>query len=155
MRRVIRGRLSYREKLIRNKAALDYLADSFGKPRLKIDIPPPRTRRARAVASGRPLERHVLKAVTQALRYDPRVLRVERNQSGVFQDGNRYVRVGAPGKLDLTVYLKSGRYAEIEVKRDERTKPDPRQAERIEEIKRGGGIAGWCWSVESALTILP
>lgn len=154
MRRM-RGRLSSRDRLIRNKASLDFLADMAGKPRLAIEIPPPPKRRAPARASGKPLERHVLKAVTQALRYDQRVLRVERNQSGLFQDGHRYVRVGSPGKLDLTVYLKSGRYAEIEVKRDERTKPDERQRQRIDEIKRGGGIAGWCWSAESALAILP
>lgn len=154
MRRM-RGRLSSRDRLIRNKAWLDFMADGAGKPRIAIDIPPPPKRRAPARASGKPLERHVLKAVTQALRYDKRVLRVERNQSGVFQEGERYVRVGSRGKLDLTVYLKSGRYAEIEVKRDERTKPAPHQQQRIDEIKSGGGLAGWCWSAESALAILP
>ena len=101
-----------------------------------------------------PLEREVLKAVTKALRADPRVARVERNQSGTFREGERWIKVGTRGKLDLTVYLKSGRYMEIEVKRPG-GKPDPRQALRIEAIKREGGLAGWCWSAESALALLP
>ena len=101
-----------------------------------------------------PLERDVLKAVTKALRYDPRVSRVERNQSGVFVEGDRHIRVGTRGKLDLTVYLKSGKYMEIEIKRPG-GKPDPRQAARIEAIKRDGGLAGYCWSIESALALLP
>jgi hypothetical protein len=151
-----RGRLSRREQIESVNRGLRAWGAMFGKPEVaeKLSTQLPVTRAPRH-ASGRPLERNVLRAVMQALRYDPRVLRVERNQSGVFQDGNRYVRVGSRGKLDLTVYLKSGRYAELEVKRDERTKPDPRQQRRIDEIKQGGGIAGWCWSVESALAILP
>lgn len=111
--------------------------------------------RAPAKPSGKPLERDVLKAVMQALRWDPRVARVDRNQSGVFQDGNRYIRVGSKGKLDLTVYLKSGKFAEIEVKRGPGEKLRERQAQRIEEIRAAGGIAGWCWSIESALALLP
>jgi hypothetical protein len=47
--------------------------------------------------SSKPLERTVLKAITQALRLDRRVSRVERNQSGLFQEGNRFIRVGTAG----------------------------------------------------------
>lgn len=106
-------------------------------------------------ADGRPLERNVLQDVVKALRADPRVSRVERNQSGVFHAGERTITVGTRGKLDLTVYLRSGRFAEVEVKRDQRTKPDERQLQRIEHLRRDGGIAGWCWDAPSALAILP
>lgn len=149
-----RGRPTRREQIQGFNALIRFYAAATDKdptPHLQ-EVPKARAKRR---SSGRVLERDVLKAVMQALRLDPRVASVERNQSGVFRDGDRFVRVGTPGKLDLTVYLKSGRYAEIEVKRDERERPKPHQLERIEAIKRAGGIAGWCWSVESALEILP
>lgn len=144
-----RGRISLREQKEKVNAALAY----YGIP-LRNEIAPKRTRRA-AGSDGRPLERDILKAVMKALRLDHRVASVERNQSGVFQDGNRYIRVGSKGKLDLTVYLKTGRYLELEVKRDRHAHPTREQMERIDSIKRSGGLAGWCWSVESALACLP
>ena len=145
-----RGRLSPREHKLKVNAAFRFL----GMPQFQSEVRPLR-QRSTPGADGRPLERDVLKAIIQALRLDRRVASVERNQSGVFQDGSRYIRVGSKGKLDLTVYLKDGRYAEIEVKRDPHTKPEEHQFQRIEHIKRSGGIAGWCWSIESALAILP
>lgn len=156
-----RGRLSRRERVESVNKSLRHWGAMFGKPevadRLTTTLPPKRDRVKRPV-DGRPAapyERDVLREVVRVLRSDHRVSRVERNQSGVFQDGNRYIRVGVRGKLDLTVYLKSGRFAEIEVKRDAKTKPEPHQAARIDQIKRDGGIAGWAWSAESALAILP
>jgi hypothetical protein len=101
-----------------------------------------------------PLEAVVLKDVVRALNSDPRVAKVKRNQSGVFREGNRVIRVGTPGELDLTVYLRSGKFAEIEVKRPG-GKPKPHQAARIADIRAKGGIAGYCWSAESALALLP
>ena len=145
-----RGRLTDRERKLAINAAFRFL----GTPQFQTEVKPLRSRSTPG-ADGRSLEKNVLKAVIKALRADPRVASVERNQSGVFQDGERWVRVGSKGKLDLTVYLKSGRFAELEVKRDERTKPDERQLQRIEHIIRSGGIAGWCWSIESALALLP
>jgi hypothetical protein len=145
-----KGRLSPREFQQKKNAAFQLLGmNDFVKP-LK-----PLRQRSSPGFDGRPLERDVLKAIIQALKLDRRVASVERNQSGVFQDGKRYIRVGTKGKLDLTVYLKDGRYAELEVKRDQRTTPEEHQLQRIEHIKRSGGIAGWCWSLESALAILP
>lgn len=98
----------------------------------------------------------MLRAVMQALRMHPSVASVERNQSGVFQEGNRVIRIGSRGKLDLTVYLRDGRYIEIEVKRS----PDVKllsaaQLERIRSIRANHGLAGWCWSVESAIALIP
>ena len=90
----------------------------------------------------------------QALRYDPRVGSVQRTQSGLFREGDRFIRIGTPGHLDLVVYLKSGKYVAIEVKAPGR-KPDVRQATRIAQIIAQGGLAGWADSVEGAMALLP
>lgn len=153
-----RGRKSLREQLAASHAGRSWYAAMAGKPppdKPALLMKPKRVHRP-AGSDGRPLEKHVLAAVIAALRLDRRVASVERNQSGVFQDGERYVRVGSRGKLDLTVYLKDGRYIEIEVKRA----PDVKllssaQWERMKSIRASGGLSGWCWSVESALALLP
>jgi hypothetical protein len=151
MPRRTRGRLSPREHKLAVNAAMRF----YGMNDLQTEVKPLR-RRSTPGADGRPLERHVLKAVLGALRADPRVARVERNQSGVFQDGERFVRVGSKGKLDLTIYLKDGRYIEAEVKREPNvTLLSEAQKKRIQDIRRAGGMAGWCWSVESAIALLP
>lgn len=148
MRARRKGRIDPREQQRKLNAAFEHL----GMPQFKREIKPVRKRSA----SGKPLERDVLKAVIQALRMDKRVASVERNQSGVFQDGNRFVRVGTKGKLDLTIYLRDGRYIEAEVKRapDVKLLSEAQQL-RISQIRGAGGLAGWCWSVESALALLP
>src|SRR5678816_3262445 len=117
-----RGRLTLRERLAQSHATQSFYAAAR-------DLPPPAKpaallkplrKRSSPGADGKPLEKHVLKAVMDALRLDKRVARVERNTSGVFQDGERFIRVGSKGKLDLTVYLAgehAGKYIEIEVKR--------------------------------------
>jgi hypothetical protein len=160
-----RGRLTPREEREKTLASHKYIAMMIQDPAKRAEYErkfcqalPPKRHRVRRPVDGKPAapyERDVLAQIIKVLRLDPRVSRVERNQSGVFQDGNRYIRVGVRGKLDLTVYLKSGRFAEIEVKRDFKTKPDAHQLERIAQIKREGGISGWAWSPESALAILP
>lgn len=156
-----RGRPSLRDQRLAAKRALDFYADSFGKPRLEIHIPEKRERKPRPMRGvdidavhRKPLESQVLKAIVQRLRLDPRVASVERNQSGVFREGNRFIRVGTRGKLDLTVYLRDGRYCEIEVKRHGR-KPEPHQQARIDSIRAAGGIAGYATTPEEALAILP
>ncbi len=152
-----RGRLSYREQIEKNNAADRFYAAMAGKePRAQTVLAPKRARIRRPV-DGKPavpLEKEVLADVLQALRNDPRVAMIERSQSGLFQDGDRYIRVGTRGKLDITLMLVGGRYGEIECKR-EGLSPDERQQARIEAIKRNGGIAGYAWSAESALALLP
>jgi hypothetical protein len=165
VRKLRRGRLTRLERIESVNRGLRGWGAMFGKPEVaeRLCTPLPAKRASKPRLQGvdidaihkRPLERNVLKAVTRALRRDPRVARVERNTSGVFLAGNRTISVGVKGKLDLTCYLKSGRYIEIEVKRDERAKPQPHQLERIERIKYAGGLAGWCWSAETALALLP
>ena len=157
--RTRRGRPTARETLLTNKAWLDFRAAAADKTyEFQTPIPPPPKARAiRRPVDGRPvtpLEKEVLASVLQALRNDPRVWIVDRRQSGLFMEGERYIRVGQAGHLDISGMLKGGRYYELEVKRPG-AKPDPRQLERIEQVKRGGGISGYCWSIESALALLP
>ena len=158
MARMRRGRRTLREQLESHHRTQCFYAAALDKPppAKPAALLKPLRKRSSPGADGKPLEEHVLKAVMDALRLDKRVSRVERNQSGVFKDGNRYIRVGLNGKLDLTVYLLDGRYVEIEVKRA----PNVRllrdaQRQRIHAIRSAGGIAGWCWNVESAIALLP
>lgn len=146
-----RGRPTRRERIEAINAAHKFYAAASGKePRL---IPLPKQRAPRK-PSGRPLERDILAAVLDALRRDPRVALVERTQSGLFQDGNRYIRVGTRGKADITFMLVGGRYGECEVKRPG-NEPDPRQAERIATINANGGLAFCAHSAEEAIASLP
>lgn len=146
------GRLTRRQEVLRRNAVDRFYATTFDKvPRFQQEVPPERAPRK---PSGKPLERDILKAVLHALRNDPRVAQVERQQSGVFVEGNRHIRVGTRGALDIKGMLHGGKMFEIEVKRPGR-EPDPRQADRIAAIRANGGIAGYCWSVESALALLP
>lgn len=154
-----RGRPTKREEILQLNAAHRFMASLSPKPGAaeiaeQFCRPVPKERAPRA-PSGRRLEKSALKEVFAALRGDPRVARVERNTSGVFRDGDRYVSVGVRGKLDLSVYLKSGRWGEIEVKRDERAKPKPHQEARISRVRAEGGFAGVAWDAESALKLLP
>jgi hypothetical protein len=124
--------------------------------KLEAAIPPKRERVMRPV-DGRPvypLEKEVLADALKALRNDPRVWIVDRRQSGVFQDGDRYIRVGTRGVLDISGMLKGGKYFELEAKR-QGEKPEPHQLERIAEVREGGGISGYFWSVETCLALLP
>lgn len=158
MGRVFKSRRrSYREILEANQLSENFYAAMAGKPQrentLLAALGPKRIRKP-SQPSGKRLEKHVLAEVLKALRHDPRVAQVERTQSGLFMEGDRYIRVGTPGKLDITGLLVGGRYFEIEVKRPG-GKPDPRQAARIVAIRANGGISGYCWSAESALALLP
>ncbi len=161
MRRRI-GRQSKREEIEAKIATIRFYAGASDKPgsqehaarsieRLEAQLPKPRAARR---PSGKPLERDVLKAIMQALRRDPRVATCERQQSGVFREGNRWIRVGTPGVLDIKGMLVGGRAFEIEVKRPGGA-PDPRQQRRIDALRANGAVAGCATSVDEALALLP
>ena len=153
-------RQSKRERLEANQRATDFYAAMAGKPTmpnpLLAALPPKRDRVLRPVDKRPvvPYERDILANAIKALRDDPRVWEVRRQNSGLFQDGDRYIRVGTPGCLDVIGMLVSGRYFEIEAKRPG-AKPDPRQERRIAHIRAGGGISGYFTTVEEALSLLP
>lgn len=150
-------RKTQRETLLENKAALEFMAAAGDKAyEFSTPIPPPpKARRPRQPGPiDRPLEKHVLKAALHALRLDPRVWLVDRQQSGLFMEGDRHVRIGAVGHLDIKGMLKGGKYFELEAKRPGE-KPTDRQLDRIARVRDGGGISGWFTSVEEALALLP
>lgn len=153
-----RGRASKRDRIAANNAAHHFYAAASERPDAlanaeRLTIPLPKERAPRK-PSDLPLERAVLADVLDALRRDHRVALVERTQSGLFMDGNRYIRVGSRGKLDITFMLRGGRYGEAEVKRPGK-QPDPRQAERIATINANGGLAFCAHSAEEAIAALP
>ena len=126
-------------------------------PLLEDWLPAPKADRIRRTSDDKPalpLEKHVLKAALKALRADPRVAFADRQQSGVFQDGDRHIRVGTPGKLDIVGMLKGGQYLELEAKRPG-NKPDDRQALRIAFVREHGGVSGFFTSAEEAIALLP
>ncbi len=142
-----RGRQSYQDKLRANKRALDQLADMAGKPRMDFrdlngaplirDVKP----RAKRSASNVPLESDVLRAVMQFLRLHPRVAWVCRMNSGVFQDGDRFIRANTQrGMSDILGMLHGGRLFACECKRPGGTLM-PHQQEFLETIRCNGGLA--------------
>ncbi|MCR4300682.1 MAG: hypothetical protein NUV51_03655 [Sulfuricaulis sp.] len=148
------ARKSVRDTLLENAVADRYYAGVYGKgPRAQPEITPKRTRVAKPRDPRVILEKDVLKAVLQFLRAHPRVASVERSQSGVFQEGNRIIRVGFVGKLDISGMLKGGRYFEIECKRPG-GKPTPQQFARIYKVRQDGGLSGVVTSVEDAARLL-
>lgn len=152
--RKIRGRPSLRDTLAANNAADRFYAAMAGvEPRCQSVLPEKRGP-AKPRDPTKIYEREVLADVLSALRSDPRVALVMRQQSGVFVEGNRHIRVGTPGTLDVGGMLVGGRHFEIECKRPGQ-KPDPRQAERIATIRANGGIAGYATSAAEALELLP
>ena len=161
MKPLRRGRLTYEEK--RQQITKRNLWDQFCAaaaevaPKFQQDVPPPKAHRIRRTVDDKPalpLEKHVLAAVLDALRCDPRVALVWRMQSGVFQDGDRFIRVGSRGLPDIVFLLVGGRMGACEVKRPGK-RPDERQLEVLETLRRNGACAGWATSVEEALALLP
>lgn len=101
-----------------------------------------------------PTEAQVLKSVLAYLRSHSLVASVERSQSGVFQEGNRIIRVGFVGKLDISGFLRNGaRYFEIEVKRPG-AKPTDAQQKRIDAVLSSGGISGYVTSIEEVAALI-
>src|SRR5262245_46207637 len=105
------GKTKREEIDMRNRMTMFYASaspkpDAMERARASL-IPLPKERAPRR-ASAKPLEKHILSAVLQALRRDPRVATAERQQSGVFREGNRWIRVGTPGALDIKGMLKGG-----------------------------------------------
>lgn len=155
MRNVRRGRLSLRDQRIAVNKALNHYAVLSGRPTPPVllnEITPPPIRRASK--PGRVLEKDVLASVLAALRADKRVALCERQQSGVFVEGNRHIRVGTRGALDVRGYLVGGAAFEIEVKRPG-GRLTPEQIVRIDALRANGVIAGVATSAAEALALLP
>ncbi len=98
---------------------------------------PPRPAQLKAVPI---LERDVLPVVLLALRMHPKVAWAERLNTGGAVYGERYVRFGWLGMLDITGQLKDGRRLDVEAKRPGKW-ATPDQAATIEMVVRHGGVA--------------
>ncbi len=86
------------------------------------------------------LERDVLPVVLLALRMHPKVAWAERLNTGAAVYGERYVRFGWPGMLEITGQLKDGRRLDVEAKRPGKW-ATPDQSATIEMVVRHGGVA--------------
>lgn len=88
-------------------------------------------------------ERHeaaALVEVLQALRGNPAVAWVERQNTGAAKVGGRFIRFGWRGCSDLIGMLKDGRLLAVEVKAPGgRLRPE--QAEFLSLVRRFGGVA--------------
>jgi hypothetical protein len=82
-------------------------------------------------------------------------VRLWRFQTGQYQlpDG-RWVRSGFPGAADLWgIRVTDGRFVAVEVK-SETGKAKENQVRFIEMIRRSGGVAGICRSVEDFISLV-
>lgn len=167
------ARKTLQQSLRANLAAREFYAPPVGDPRRaayeasiashKAMVKPVRKPRMNGVdidaihrhRDPRPLEKDVLADILKTLRSDPRIGYVWRQNSGVFREGERYIRSGPKGMPDLCGVLLGGKAFFIEVKRDAKSQPEPHQAERLGQLRSIGAIAGVAWSVESALALLP
>lgn len=168
-----RGRVDFREQLQKNQNSLDILAALSGKPRIIIDMPPPRKKRAikvesnisKPVKSKTPLEADIQRAIIDMLLVHPKVGLVERINSGTAQetaaDGtkryiqfNRIYRKGLR-KVDLDCTLTDGRRLVIEVKRPPWFSPknlrEQEQGAYIQVINDLGGVGLFATSVDCVI----
>lgn len=148
------GRQSFADRIRANRNAEALWAGGADRVRSgPIAVAP---KRAAAQASGMVLERVILKETIAALRKHPKVTEVRRNQVGTFRDGERYIRVGQKGLLDLSVnFLKDGieRYGEVECKSASGALT-AEQSKRIEVLRKRGGFAGMVRTAEEAVRLI-
>jgi hypothetical protein len=167
-----RGRLTLRETLTTNKAALDFYAAAAGKaplPSPMLDALPPKRHRVKRPVDGKPavpLEAAVNDDIYASYRARQDV-KLWRNNRGVAQYGQQLVRygVGPRGASDWIGYRvltitpemvgqRIAQFAAIEAKRPGE-KPDDNQQQFIDSVKSDGGLAGWADSAEKAKEIVP
>ncbi len=111
----------------------------------------PRAAPVRRSAPGES-EREILKAIMSLLKRHPKVARVWRQNSGTFQQGERYIRANtARGMSDIAGLLKhSGRSLYIEVKT--RTgRVEQHQQQFIDDMTAAGAVAFIARSVDDVV----
>ena len=151
-------RLGLRESLAKNKAYLDFLADGketeshwkLRPKRVRKQKTPDEIKAAEAAKTVRPLERVILRDIIKLLRSHSKVAFAHRQQSGVFREGERVIRVGIVGLPDINGMLVGGRYLGIEVKRHGGT-VSAAQQHRIDQINRNGGLGFVAYCVDDVI----
>ena len=95
-----------------------------------------------------PLERDVLAAVLEALKFCGKVAWFQRmNTGGITNPNGQYVRFGFPGCADILGQMTDGRLLAIEVKRPGAVPTEEQQA-FLGRVQRANGVAFVAWSVE-------
>ena len=85
-------------------------------------------------------EAAALREVLMTLRGHPAVAWAERQNSGAYKDGGRFIRYGWPGCSDILGQLRDGRFLAVEVKAP-RGLLRPEQALFLERVRAAGGLA--------------
>ena len=162
--------MTLREKIERNERALRFMSATgtlapsvqAGFDEFKARHPEPKKRLPRIDAPHKPLEREIQKAIIQALRLHPRVLKVVRFNSGGSmhrdnQGRDHLVMFSSEPVPDLYVLLKGG-FAWLEVKRPPWSRPtDAReelQARFLAAVREAGGIGCFVRSVKEAIAAI-
>ena len=78
---------------------------------------------------------------------------VWRMQSGVFQEGSRFIKVGTRGMPDVIGMLFGGKLFAVEVKRSGR-RAEHHQEKILGDIRAAGGIAGVATSAIEAVALV-
>ena len=97
--------------------------------------------------------------IMEALNRHRLVLFCRNNTVGTAKVKGRYITIGKKSDGDIYGMMKpSGRYFEIEVKLPGEEKKNPerykQQAQRIVDVRNGGGAAGFATSIEQAYDII-
>lgn len=140
-----------RELIMQSNRWDQAIANMMGKP-AKFQEPVPEKRVY--TKSNEIPESQILKAVLALLKHHPKVAKVWRQNSGVFQMGDRYVRANtAKGMADIMGILKDGRTLAVETK-SRLGRVEQHQWDFLKSINDAGGLAGVCRSVEDAVKLL-
>lgn len=77
-----------------------------------------------------------------------------RNNTGAVKTGGRFVRFGFKGSADILGICPDGRFLSIECKRTKGGKISKEQQDFYNNIKKNGGVAMFCNSLESMISQL-
>ncbi len=117
------------------------------------EIPKQRAKPVRRALPGES-EAEILKAIMHLLKRHPKVARVWRQNSGTFQQGNRFIRANtARGMSDIMGVLKDGRALAVEVK-SARGRIEEHQLEFLKGINDAGGLGMVARSVDDVVNRL-
>lgn len=167
-----RGRLSKRDRALKNNAAHTFYASCSDRPdaqenlkKLLTEVPPLRHRVKRPVDQQPvvPLEKEIQKAIIQAIELRQDLVFVGRFNRGQAVASNaygetRYTQFNTvKGFPDIHGLLLGGKAFYLEVKRPPPCyrPPDPAQQKFLDAARMGGAYAGVVTSVEEAMAILP
>lgn len=92
--------------------------------------------------------------VLKALRSHPLVAWCERQNSGAFKDGKRFVRFGWPGCSDVLGQLRDGRFLAVEVKAPGGKASDTQRL-FLDRVRAAGGAAFIATSATDVFRNLP